>query len=472
MSDCPHGRVDPRRRSAKFLVTTGLLAVICLVGDPVITAPASARPDGRQVEAAPETTTPPTTAPVETTVPSTEPPPTVAPPVTRPPGPTTSTPGGTPLTSTTTTGPPPDLDQLVDDLSDGVPEHYATQATFDPTTRSILAGPLYAARRRVRDGEARVASLETLVAETALRATEMERTSRDLTLERTALIDSADLARLEFNEIAARSFVRGSDGSVEALLGALDANEAERRRELLRSVVDEDEHQMVEAERRVVEATGALQRLVEARLDSRRRHRKALLQLRRALGDVEAARFEVAAYETGSHIMVNGFTFPVAEPTSFHDGWGDPRMTGTIWSHWHEGTDIMAPVGTALLAAENGIVSKLTTNTLGGLSLWLEGASGTQYYYAHLSGYEDGIVAGEEVLAGEMLAFVGDSGNARGNPHLHFEIHVEGGPVNPYPILRVAWEWRMRQEIAAGESPRPVDTGPMTASYAGPLPRD
>ena len=95
--------------------------------------------------------------------------------------------------------------------------------------------------------------------------------------------------------------------------------------------------------------------------------------------------------------------------------------------------------GTPEVACERGIITKLGSDVLGGTTLWLKGESGTYYYYAHLSRYADGIAKGTLVDAGQIVGYVGDTGNAKGGPpHLHFEIHPDGGPaVNPYPLLKV-----------------------------------
>jgi murein DD-endopeptidase MepM/ murein hydrolase activator NlpD len=84
------------------------------------------------------------------------------------------------------------------------------------------------------------------------------------------------------------------------------------------------------------------------------------------------------------------------------------------------------------------------TDVLGGTKLWLKGESGTYYYYAHLSAFVEGMKDGDVVEAGDVVGLVGDTGNARGGaPHLHFEIHPDGGQaVNPYPLLKVVDELR------------------------------
>lgn len=377
----------------------------------------------------------------------------------------TTSPDGATTTAPPTTGVVLD-EALIDELLDGVPEHYATQPVFDDSTRQILAGPLDAARRNVRLTEGRLSTAQLLLGDTTSRVVALEGRYRDLTGQRAHLVQEAMDARAMLDERAVQSYLRGGDAGLLATLGASTMDEASRRRALTRAVLDNDEKLLVEAEVRLSEATAQVRRLVEARVDARRRHRKAQLHIRRISGELERAQFEVTAYEVGSHIVIQGFTFPVDTPTSFYDGWGAPRMTGTVWSHWHEGTDIMAPSGSALLAAENGVIERRSSNTLGGASLWLQGASGTRYYYAHLSRYEPGVDAGSEVRAGDVVGYVGDTGNARGAPHLHFEIHVDGNPVNPYPILRVAWEWRLRQIAEAGDPIPQTQTGPLPSADA------
>jgi murein DD-endopeptidase MepM/ murein hydrolase activator NlpD len=114
-------------------------------------------------------------------------------------------------------------------------------------------------------------------------------------------------------------------------------------------------------------------------------------------------------------------------------------MVGTPDEHWHQGIDIFAPAGTPLLAAERGVVTRVGSGRLGGLTVWLRGGSGTAWYYAHLQSHQPGLEPGTEVEAGDVIGYVGNSGNAVSTPpHVHLEIHpVGGGPVNPYPLLNV-----------------------------------
>lgn len=137
---------------------------------------------------------------------------------------------------------------------------------------------------------------------------------------------------------------------------------------------------------------------------------------------------------SGSTPVRGGVACPVGTPRSYIDSWGAPRSGGRS----HKGTDILAPRGTPTPAYESGVVSRMSSNSLGGISLYIRGDSGNLYYYTHLSGYA-GVSVGQRVSAGQVVAYVGATGNARGINHLHFEVRPGGGGnVNPYPYVRRA----------------------------------
>lgn len=124
-------------------------------------------------------------------------------------------------------------------------------------------------------------------------------------------------------------------------------------------------------------------------------------------------------------------TFPIAGQYDFIDSWGFSRSGGRS----HQGADIFSPRHTPVVAVESGMVSH-KDNSLGGITVYLQGDSGNRYYYAHLQTREP-LPADGRVAAGQVLGTVGNSGNAAGTPpHLHFEAKPGGGAsVNPYPIL-------------------------------------
>lgn len=166
---------------------------------------------------------------------------------------------------------------------------------------------------------------------------------------------------------------------------------------------------------------------------------------------------ELAVYELGAHAYVAGFVFPLASEAEFIDSWGYPRMVGTASEHWHQGTDIFAPYGAPAVAAENGVIERLGQASLGGNKLWVRGDSGMSYYYAHLSGFAEGMHNGRRVRAGEVVGYVGDTGNAKGtSPHLHFETHPAGREVvNAYPLLRAAYGNRKAFRAVVETTPAP-----------------
>lgn len=127
-------------------------------------------------------------------------------------------------------------------------------------------------------------------------------------------------------------------------------------------------------------------------------------------------------------ISAGSWICPVAGPSAFGDTFGAPRPGGRK----HEGVDMMSPYGTPLVAVVAGFATMKTTN-LGGNSISLAGDDGNRYFYAHLSSWEG---PSRSVAAGEVIGYVGHTGDTTAN-HLHFEIHPGGGSgVDPYPTVR------------------------------------
>lgn len=139
----------------------------------------------------------------------------------------------------------------------------------------------------------------------------------------------------------------------------------------------------------------------------------------------------------------NGLLLPVQGITraQLQDTFTDARSQGRS----HDAIDIMAPAGTPVLAVADGSVEKLFTSVRGGLTLYQFEPSGRlAYYYAHLERYADGLAQGQPLRRGQVIGYVGSTGNASPEaPHLHFAIFVlgperrwwEGQAINPYPVL-------------------------------------
>ena len=123
---------------------------------------------------------------------------------------------------------------------------------------------------------------------------------------------------------------------------------------------------------------------------------------------------------------------------SYHDNRSGQRE--------HEAIDILAPRGTPVVAVEEGTVAKLFNSKAGGITLYqFDPGQQYSYYYAHLDRYADGIKEGDRLHRGQVIGYVGVSGNApKDTPHLHFAVYRltaekrwwEGTPIDPYDILR------------------------------------
>ena len=149
---------------------------------------------------------------------------------------------------------------------------------------------------------------------------------------------------------------------------------------------------------------------------------------------------------SGDLIPFPGAVFPVEGEVWYSDDFGAPRAVGG----GHTGNDVFARKGTPLVAVQAGTVQELRYRSLGGNSFHLVNDRGDYFYYAHLLRYAAGITNGSVVEAGQVLGYVGNTGNAITTPpHLHFEIHPGGGaPIDPYPYLEL---WR--GEAAATQQP-------------------
>lgn len=127
--------------------------------------------------------------------------------------------------------------------------------------------------------------------------------------------------------------------------------------------------------------------------------------------------------------------------SQLHDTYNQARSEGRT----HHAIDIHAPRGTPVIAVADGTIRKLHSGARGGRAIYLMDDDGTtRYYYAHLDGYAEGLREGQRVEQGEVIGYVGDTGNAQpGDYHLHFSVAIldnasrwwEGENLNPYDLL-------------------------------------
>jgi murein DD-endopeptidase MepM/ murein hydrolase activator NlpD len=153
----------------------------------------------------------------------------------------------------------------------------------------------------------------------------------------------------------------------------------------------------------------------------------------------------------GKHFLADGFT-------GAGTGQLKPGCTGP-----HAGDDIFAAGGTPILAVADGTLQQVGTLPCSGNRVWLRSTRGDRFFYAHLESFASITQNGAKVKAGQVIGFLGNTGQAVDRPsHLHFEIHPAGGlAVDPYPFLR-AWEshrdvpaaaWVRRYSAEVGQQP-------------------
>jgi murein DD-endopeptidase MepM/ murein hydrolase activator NlpD len=176
---------------------------------------------------------------------------------------------------------------------------------------------------------------------------------------------------------------------------------------------------------------------------ARRRACRVLLAAALALGAAPAsAQLALAAHAEPP--AAAALLIPVAGigAEQLHDSYHAGREGGRV----HQAIDIHAPRGTPVLAAADGTILRLHSGSRGGIAVYQLGVDGrTRYYYAHLERYARDLEEGESVRRGDVIGYVGDTGNAApGDFHLHFSVAVlhdahrwwEGASLNPYPLLR------------------------------------
>jgi murein DD-endopeptidase MepM/ murein hydrolase activator NlpD len=151
----------------------------------------------------------------------------------------------------------------------------------------------------------------------------------------------------------------------------------------------------------------------------------------------------LSSSETVNYILGRGLLVPVAgvAVSQLSDTFDEGRDGGRV----HRALDILAPRGTAVLAADDGRVLRVRPNALGGNTVYATDPAGrVVYYYAHLDAYRAGLAEGQTIARGDVLGTVGTTGNApKDTPHLHFQVmsmptdgkYWDGDAINPYPLF-------------------------------------
>lgn len=378
-------------------------------------------------------------------------------------------------TTTTTIYVPPVPPELAQDprvpfLVDPGPEDGVdipiAQHSFDPLSVAVRPELVAAATAKVEAAAAALAAAQDAAARSAGDVARMTSELDSIESSRRAVVAETATARRNLIDRAVTAYMVGDVDERLALVNSRDMVDlgvarnyvgvvADGNRQLvlryeeLRKGLDEGQVSLADE---LGKATSAMAASTET--------------VRGAFVELQSSTQELQAYQAGAQAYIDGFVFPVAGDTEFIDSWGYPRMTGTPSAHWHQGNDLFAAHGTPLIAAENGVLERVGVGSLGGNKLWVVGDSGTEYYYAHLAAFAPGIHDGQRVRAGELVGYVGDTGNAKGtSPHLHFEIHPGGiGPVSPYPLLRAAYGNRPQFKATV---PAPVLPSPPAPGQVG-----
>lgn len=361
----------------------------------------------------------------------------------------------------------------------------AAQAKYDAAMKELdtMKAELAAVQSRLNDAAAAVDQKEG----------ELEAVTAALLDTRQQVAEAQaryDRIRVRLNERAAEAFIQGPGSSLGFLLGASTLADLSDRIEFVDAVTQSDAELSQEVQNlanQLQDDEAKLQGLQQQKRDQlaqTKAQRDAILadmqrqqeltdaiatkvtetlaMLRKTKGDFAEEQRAIRqaqrqAAQSGGHSSVPmpaGWEHvlqacPVAQPRSFGDGFGAPRYAGGY--HLHAGNDILANYGTEIYAPFDG-VARTSWNSLGGNAVYVEGEYG-YVYNAHLQSYSS--LSNGPVHAGDVIGYVGDTGDAIGTPHDHFEFHpnvipsgwpasvpygysVIGTAINPYPLLVAA----------------------------------
>lgn len=298
---------------------------------------------------------------------------------------------------------------------------------------SDLKARMAVAQARLDESTREIEALEDVLEKADHRIEEIE--------ERVTVLRKRD-AKLEAEvvERAKTLYMSGRGDMIQTLFGAKTIGELSDAAEMLSKVSLDDSDVFIDLARSRAELT----KLQDELLGRRTELREAFDALKRehdrqqAMFDAVAADYESlqdrlspsapSAPSAARVRAVGGMFCPVGGPTSFVDSWGAPRS-----GHTHQGVDMMGAYGTPLVAIVSGTITYAAYDGSGGNMIFLSGDDGNAYWYMH---NQENYVTGGHVTAGQTIASLGDTGNAAGTPHLHFEYHPGGGSaVNPTPLV-------------------------------------
>lgn len=316
-----------------------------------------------------------------------------------------------------------EVDQALERLQERAVELYTAAASnrvslvfFSGTPEQLGAGLSYLESLAIED-EALIRDLEGLRAEYQRQLAALA----DLEEEQAQVI-----AQLDATSAALVERLEAGQTSYEALVEQRRIEDEERRR------IEAETRRLEEERRKAEEAARNATSTTLATTTTSTDETETTTTL--AGSTTTTVEGETTTTTTTTVAPAGGMVCPVDGFSAFTDTWGAPRSGGRS----HQGVDMLASRGTPLVAIEAGTIRRMGNGGLGGITIWLTGQSGDEYYYAHMDAWAPGLSVGQSVGAGELVGSVGSTGNASyAVPHLHFEFHPGGGSaVNPYPLVK------------------------------------